>query len=151
VVRLEALPGLESPVAAVRGLARLDQPGERRSVIRAADTPASDAVADPELDLRDASVRRAGVDGARRDQRRSPSSAPVAHVRLALAVDRQSRPGDVAADDRAAERRSWDEGRDQEQGEDCEASHQVPYRPPNVSTVARNFRTGLVRREAPRY
>src|SRR5262249_40563319 len=84
VVRLESLPGLEGPVAAVRGLAGLDQPGQRGAVVGEASAPAARAVTDPELDLRAALARCAGVDRPRCDQEPSQSSAAVAHVRVTV-------------------------------------------------------------------
>src|SRR3954469_22289690 len=83
-VGLQALPGLERPVAPVRRLAGLDEPGERRPVVREADAAAALAVAELELDLRHLPVGGTGVDRAPGDQRSPAASQRVADVGLAL-------------------------------------------------------------------
>src|SRR6476661_3668617 len=105
VIRLQALPRLESPIAAVRGLACLYQPGERRSIVGKATALASKSVLELKLDLGYGRARRPCVDRAPGNQRHPPSAEVVADMRASEVVDRQCRPRDVATDDGAGERR----------------------------------------------
>lgn len=105
---------MERPVAAVRSFAGLDQPREPRSVIGQTNAPAAFSVADLELDLRLGLARLAGVDRTPGDQRFPATTQVVADMSASLAIDGQSWPGDVTANDRAAESRRSRENYDEQ-------------------------------------